>query len=114
MEFKARRRAPGEVPSSIQLDHGDLLVMDGLAQSEYEHCTAFGLQGHRVHFTYRWVTQHIASCPLAGAVGGALPPCAQGLADPVSGIWGTRLDYVLVDDSPSVNQGVCPSGACPD
>ena len=40
-----RRRAPGEVPSSIRLDHGDALVMDGLAQPEYEHCTASGLQG---------------------------------------------------------------------
>ena len=35
-----RRRAPGEVLSSIRLDHGDVLVMDSLAQSEYEHCTA--------------------------------------------------------------------------
>ena len=26
--------------SSIRLDHGDVLVMDGLAQSEHEHCTA--------------------------------------------------------------------------
>ena len=48
-----RRRAPGEVPSSIQLDHGDVLVMDGPAQSECEHCTASGLQGPRVHLTYR-------------------------------------------------------------
>ena len=28
---------PGDVPSSITLDHGDLLVMDGLAQLEYAH-----------------------------------------------------------------------------
>ena len=41
VEFMVRRRAPGKVPSSIRLDHGDVLVMDGLAQSEYEHCTAF-------------------------------------------------------------------------
>ena len=58
VEFKVRRRAPGNVPSSIRLDHGDLLVMDGLAQSEYEHRTASGLQGPRVNPTYRWVTQH--------------------------------------------------------
>ena len=32
-----RRRAPGKVPSSIRLDHGDILVMDGLARSEFEH-----------------------------------------------------------------------------
>ena len=36
------------VPSSICLDHGDNLVMDGPVQSECEHCTAYGLQGHRV------------------------------------------------------------------
>ena len=28
VEFKVRRRAPFEVPSSIRLDHGDVLVMD--------------------------------------------------------------------------------------
>ena len=47
-----RRRAPGAAPSSIRLDHGDLLVMDGLAQSEYEHCTASVLQGARVNLTF--------------------------------------------------------------
>ena len=38
------RRAPGNVPSPIRLDHGDVLVMDGLAQSEYAHRTLSGLQ----------------------------------------------------------------------
>ena len=68
VEFKVRRRAPGEVPYSIKLDHGDTLVMDGLAQSEYENRTVSGLQGPRVNLTFRWITQHIASCPPAGAV----------------------------------------------
>ena len=76
------RRVPGDVPSSIALDHGDVLVMDGLAQSEYEHCTASELQGPRVNLTYRWVAQHTASCPLAGIVGCVLPTCAQGLVEP--------------------------------
>ena len=30
VEFMVRRRASGNVPSSIRLDHGDVLVMDGL------------------------------------------------------------------------------------
>ena len=30
VEFMVRRRAPGNFPSSIRLDHGDVLVMDGL------------------------------------------------------------------------------------
>ena len=58
--------------------------MDGLARSEYEHCTASGLQGPRVNLTYRWVAQHTASCPLAGVVGCVLPTCAQGLVEPSS------------------------------
>ena len=63
------RRASGNVPSSIRLDHGDVLVMDGLAQSENVHRTVSGLQGPRVNLTFRWVTRHTASCPLAGVVG---------------------------------------------
>ena len=103
-----------DVPSPIQLDHGDLLVMDGLAQSEYEHRTVSGLQGPRFNLTYRWVTQHAASCPLAGVVGCVLPTCARGLAvpGPLVGCFGrTKLDLVLVDDPPSVNRGVRPLGA---
>ena len=79
-----RRRASGNVPSSIRLDHGDVVVMDGPAQSEYEHCAASVLQGLRVKLTYRWFAQHTASCPLAGVVGCVLPTCAQGLAVPNS------------------------------
>ena len=73
-----RRRASGNVPSSIRLDHGDVLVTEGLAQSKYEHCTASELQGPRVNLTYRWVAQHTASCPLAGVVGCVLATvCAR-------------------------------------
>ena len=81
VEFQLRRARCG-VPSPIQLDRGDLLVMDGLAQLEYEHRTVSGLQGPRVNLTFRWVTQHIASCPQAGAMYCALPWCVQGLAEP--------------------------------
>ena len=73
-----RRRASRNFPSSIRLDHGDVLVMDGLAQSEYEHCTASELQGPRGNLTYRLVAQHTASCPLAGVVGLCAPNvCAR-------------------------------------
>ena len=68
VEFMVRRRASGNVPSSIPLDHGDLLVMDGSAQSEYAHRTACELQSPRVDISYRWVAQHTTSCPLAGVV----------------------------------------------
>ena len=33
VEFQVRRRASWDVPSSITLDHGDFLVMDGPAQA---------------------------------------------------------------------------------
>ena len=48
------------------------------------HIARPGLQGHRVNLTYRWVTQHTASCPLAGVVGCVLPTCVQGLVEPNS------------------------------
>ena len=41
VEFQVRRRQCG-VSSPIQLDHGDILVMDGSAQSEYEHRFTMG------------------------------------------------------------------------
>ena len=82
VEFKVRR-GQGSVPSSITLDHADLLVMDGLsAIGAFTLYDASGLQGPRVNLTFRWVAQHIASCPLAGAVGCVLPSCVQGLAEP--------------------------------
>ena len=43
--FKLRRRASENTPSGIWLDHGDLLVIDGLTQSEYVHSTASELSG---------------------------------------------------------------------
>ena len=107
-----RRRASGEVPSSIRLDHGDVLVMDGLAQSEYEHCTASGLQGPRVNLTYRWVTQHAASCPPTGVAGCVLPTCAQGLVEPSSRWLGeveNKWSSFLGTGLPFVNPGICPS-----
>ena len=82
VDFKVRRRGQGKVPSLITLDDGDLLVMDGLTQSECVHCTASGLQGPRVNLTFRWVAQHIAYCPLAGVMGCVFPSCVQGLAEP--------------------------------
>ena len=95
VEFKVRR-VRCSVPSLITLDHGDLLVMDGSTQSEYVHCTASGLQGPRVNLTFRWVAQHIASCPLAGVVGCVLPSCVQGLAEPGprgDGGWGNKWSF---------------------
>ena len=71
----------------ISTGPGEGGVMDGLAQTEYAHRTVLGLQGPRVNLTYRWVTQHTPSCPLAGVVGRVLPSCVQGLAELGSPGW---------------------------
>ena len=88
--FKLRRRTSKNTPSQIRLDHGDLLVMDGLTQLEYVHSTASELEGPRVNLTLRWISQHIRSCPLAGLIDGALPSDAQDLAEPLSRGGGSR------------------------
>ena len=85
-----RRHAPSEVPSSIRLDHGDILIMDGLAQSENEHRTVSALQGTRVNLTVRWVTQHTASCPPTGVMCCALTSCVQGFSRAGSPSGGNR------------------------
>ena len=51
--FKLCRRALENTHSQIRLDHGDLLVMDGLTQSEYVHSTASELLGSRLNLTIR-------------------------------------------------------------
>ena len=134
VEFKVRR-VSDSVTSSITLNHGDVLVMDGSAQSEYLHCTMPGLQGPRVNLTYRWVAQHTASCPLAGVVGCLLPSCVQGLAEPGSRFlekgkiiglsWGLAFLLFILMAVPLVsiwmnirkecrNSGALPlSGSCP-
>ena len=80
MGFRVCRRGRRNAPSSIRLDHGDLLVMDGLAQLEYEHSTSSELQGPQVNLIYRWITRHTPVCRLLRAgVCCAMPSCAQGL-----------------------------------
>ena len=99
-----RRRASRIFPSSTRLDRGGVLVMDGPAQSEYEHCTASVLQGPRVNLTYRCVAQHTASCPLK--------VCARfGRAKfPLVGRGRKQLVHFMGIGAPFVNPCVCPLG----
>ena len=64
------RRAPGDVPSSVTLDHGDILVMDGAAQSEFAHRTVSGLQGPRVNLSLP--LGHTTRCVLSTSRRGGL------------------------------------------
>ena len=92
MSFGTRARfkwkgesCPGSEADSCWLDHGDLLVMDGQCQDECLHCTGPGLEQERINVTFRWIKQHVSSCPLfRTGVACCLPTCAQG--SPVSGM----------------------------
>ena len=69
---------------SCRLDHGDILVMDGQYQDEFLHRTNLGREQDRINITFRWVKQHVSSCPLFKAgVACCLPTCAQGSSVPV-------------------------------
>ena len=61
------------------LGHGDILVMHGQCQDEFLHRTDPCREQERINVTFRWVQQHVSSCPLfkAGVVC-CLPTCAQG------------------------------------
>ena len=61
------------------LGHGDILVIDGHCQDEFLHRTDPGREQERINVTFRWVKQHVSSCPLFKAgVACCLPTCAQG------------------------------------
>ena len=60
------------------------LFMDGQCQDEFLHRTSPGRDQERINITFRWVKQHVSSCPLFKAgVACCLPTCAQGSSVPV-------------------------------
>ena len=85
--FRWRRQScPSDEGRSCRLDHGDILVMDGQCQDEFLHRTDPGREQDRINITFRWVKQHVSSCPLFKAgVACCLPTCAQGSSVPVMG-----------------------------
>ena len=85
--FRWRRQScSSNEDSSCRLDHGDILVMDGQCQDEFHHRTSPGREQDRINITFRWVKQHVTSCPLFKAgVACCLPTCAQGSSDLVMG-----------------------------
>ena len=53
--------------------------MDGQCQDEFLHCTDPGSEQERINVTFRWIKQHVATCPfLRTGVACCLPTCAQG------------------------------------
>ena len=85
--FKWKRRfCPDDEGHLCCLGHGDILVMDGRCQDKFLHRTDPCREQERINVTFRWIKQHVASCPLfRTGVACCLPTCAQGLSIPVVG-----------------------------
>ena len=66
--FRFRRQScPYDEGHLCRLDHGEVLVMDGQCQDEFLHCTGCGREQERINITFRWIKQHVSSCPLLKA-----------------------------------------------
>ena len=92
---------------SQRLSHGDILVMDGKAEDQFELWTEAGVQGERIDLTYRWIKQHDPGCVSATTgVLCCLPSCAEGLSvhRTPEGLWEGFF--------PLVWTGSCPLGGC--
>ena len=62
--FRWRRQScPDDEGHLCWLGHGDILVMDGQCQDEFLHCTDPGRDQERINVTFRWIKQHVSSCP---------------------------------------------------
>ena len=75
---------------SQRLSHGDVLVMDGKAQDQFEHWTEAGVQGERINLTYRWIKRRDPGCvSAASGVLCCLPSCVEGLSvhRTAGGLW---------------------------
>ena len=88
--FRWRRRfCPDDEGHLCCLHHGDILVMDGRCQDKFLHRTDPCRKQERINITFRWIKQHVSSCPLCRTgVACCLPTCAQGLSVPVMVILG--------------------------
>ena len=122
--FKWKPRARQDSDGiSCWLHHGDLLVMDGSCQDQYQHCTDPRLEGELVNVTFRWIRNHVARCPLGLGVVCCLPTCVKdssvstnaGLAWPGHFLFGVSVGPVgvctaLCSGSPFFRTRV--AGAC--
>ena len=83
------KSCPSNDGRSCWLGHGDILVMDGQCQDEFRHCTDPGSDQERINVTFRWIRQHVASCPFSRTgVACCLPTIAQGSSAAVTRVVG--------------------------
>ena len=91
-----RRSCPDDEGHLCCLGHGDILVMDGRCQDKFLHRTDPCREQERINITFRWIKQHVSSCPLfRTGVACCLPTCAQGLSVPVMGNSGYGIFWVF-------------------
>ena len=91
-----RRSCPDDEGHLCCLGHGDILVMDGRCQDKFLHRTDPCRGQERINITFRWIKQHVSSCPLfRTGVACCLPTCAQGLSVPVMGNSGYGIFWVF-------------------
>ena len=91
-----RRFCPDDEGHLCCLGHGDILVMDGRCQDKFLHRTDPCREQERINVTFRWIKQHVSSCPLfRTGVACCLPTCAQGLSVPVVGNSGYGIFWVF-------------------
>ena len=66
---------------TLRLQSGDHLVMDGLAEDEFQPHTDAGLERERANLTFLWATPHFSGClSLVPLLASGLLSCAQGFA----------------------------------
>ena len=96
--FRWRRQScPDDEGHLCWLGHGDIIVMDGQCQDEFLHRTDPGLEQERIDVTFRWIKQHVATCPfLRTGVACCLPTCAQGCSFLVMGDFGVWVGIFSV------------------
>jgi alkylated DNA repair dioxygenase AlkB len=58
--FRLRHRRRRDLSCALDLDHGDLLLMSGRTQHDWQHALAKTARpvGERINLTYRWVCPH--------------------------------------------------------
>ena len=86
--FRWRRQScPDDEGHLCCLGHGDILVMGWpMSGQVFLHRTDPCREQERINITFRWIKQHVSSCPLfRTGVACCLPTCAQGLSVPVMG-----------------------------
>ena len=86
-QWKDKSCLDGDV-SLCSLSQGYTLARDGQCQDEFLDCTDPGLEQERINVTFRWMRQHITSCPLRVGVVWSPPTCAQGFSATVMENWG--------------------------